>query len=99
MKKASVTYTKNNLSRLLNAVREGGTIWITDRDVPVAQLSPVDTAAVGATGRLAELVRAGLARPPRAKLDARRFAARPLPKLKPGRSAVRAVRAEREESR
>ena len=98
MKKASITYTKNNLSRLVNAVREGATVWITDRDVPVARLVPVGEGDMPAAGRIGELVRAGLASPPKRALEARRFAARAMPKLKAGTSAVQAVTAEREEA-
>ncbi len=99
MKKASITYTKNNLSRLLDSVREGETVWITDRDVPVAELSPVEDRRVSTDARVAELVRAGLATPPRSELDVRRFAARKLPALSGGVSGVQALLEERESSR
>jgi prevent-host-death family protein len=51
---------KNKLSAYLARVKEGEEIVVTDRGKPVARLVPVD----GATDRLAELVAAGLARPP-----------------------------------
>ena len=41
MIRASVSYAKNHLSALLNRVKDGETILITDRDRPVAKLMPV----------------------------------------------------------
>lgn len=52
---------KNNLSRYLEGVRQGGEVLVTDRGRPVARLVPVD----GPTDRLAALVAAGLVSPPR----------------------------------
>lgn len=40
MKKASITDAKNKFSSLVDLVRKGETVIITDRDVPVAQLMP-----------------------------------------------------------
>lgn len=97
MKKASISYAKNNLSRLINVVREGGTVWITDRNVPVACLSPAERSA--SSGRMAELVAAGVARPASRALDARKFTARTMPKLKPKVSAVDVLLEEREAGR
>ncbi|WP_334141061.1 type II toxin-antitoxin system Phd/YefM family antitoxin [Rhabdothermincola sp.] len=51
---------KNNLSRYLDRVREGEEIIVTDRGRPVARLSALDHS----TDRLAELVAAGVVRPP-----------------------------------
>jgi len=64
MKSATITEAKNGLSALLDRVRSGESILITDRGIPVARIEPV---ALGEDpdGRLARLVRAGLARPPR----------------------------------
>jgi len=61
---------KNNLSRYLAYVREGGEVLVLDRDTPVARLVPL-SATVGARGRqapkepwaeerLAEMERQGL---------------------------------------
>ena len=44
MKTATITQTKNGLSALLDRVRHGETIVITDRSRPVARLEPVATA-------------------------------------------------------
>ena len=43
VKRASVSQTKNQLSALLEQVRQGETVVITDHDRPVAQLTPVST--------------------------------------------------------
>ena len=51
---------KNNLSRYLEQVRDGDEVIVTDRGRPVARLSSIDKS----TDRLADLVAAGLVRPP-----------------------------------
>lgn len=51
---------KNNLSRYLDRVRGGEQVVITDRGRPVARLSAIDADV----DRLAELVAAGIVRPP-----------------------------------
>ena len=79
MKQATITETKNQLSALLDRVRHGETILITDRGRPVARLEPAVTAAGDdPEGRLARLerrgiIRRGLAPAPKA-LIARKFA-------------------------
>ncbi len=62
MKMASVSFAKNNLSALLQAVRAGQTVVITDRGVPVARLEPVTTSGAGGAG-LEALVRSGVVGP------------------------------------
>jgi prevent-host-death family protein len=61
MKKASISEAKNGLSRLIERVRKGETVLITDRNRPVARLEPVgSTLAAEVEGRLDRLQRAGL---------------------------------------
>src|SRR5438105_11926942 len=72
MKRATISQTKNSLSALLDQVRHGETIVITDRSRPIARLEPMGKG--GATGpddgRLARLERAGvIRRAPRERLD------------------------------
>ena len=59
---ASISETKRRFSALLDRVREGETVTITDRGVPVARLVP----AVGSDGddeaQILRLERGGLAR-------------------------------------
>jgi prevent-host-death family protein len=95
MKKATISQTKNQLSALLDAVRHGETILITDRNRPVARLEPVG--AVGseeADGLLARLERAGLLRLGRGRL-VESIVKEPPPRPGKGVSAVRALLEER----
>jgi prevent-host-death family protein len=74
---ATITEAKNGLSALIDRVRAGETVVVTDRGVPVARIEPV-TLAGDDDGRLGRLVRTGVVRPPRAELpDA--FLAEPPP--------------------
>ena len=72
MKAATITQAKNQLSALIDRVRHGETIVITDRGRPVARLvSALTDAAEDPEGRLARLERRGglrraTASPPRA---------------------------------
>jgi prevent-host-death family protein len=61
MKRATITEAKNGLSALIDRVKAGETILITDRGVPVARLEPAVTAGDD-EGRLARLERAGIIR-------------------------------------
>jgi prevent-host-death family protein len=64
MKAATISQTKNTLSALLDRVRHGETILITDRSRPIARLEPVARAEVAGPdeGRLVRLERAGVIR-------------------------------------
>jgi prevent-host-death family protein len=62
MRRATITEAKNGLSALIDRVRAGETILITERGVPVARLEPVTSAADDDEGRLARLERAGVIR-------------------------------------
>lgn len=64
MKRATISETKNSLSALLDRVRHGETVLITDRSRPVARLEPVSSAQDSGPedGRLARLERAGIIR-------------------------------------
>jgi prevent-host-death family protein len=99
MKKASITETKNHLSRLLEEVKQGTTILILDRATPVARLEPVAADEQSNGGRVAALVRQGLATAPRCRFDLEAFLSHPLVRLPEGASAVQALLAEREEER
>jgi prevent-host-death family protein len=77
MRTATITEAKNQLSALIDRVRHGEIVVITDRGRPVARLESVVTdVAADPAGRLARLERRGLlkraASPPRAL--------RPLPR-------------------
>ena len=63
MKLASISQTKNQLSALIEQVRQGETVVITDRDRPVAKLMPIAAEETeAASGSLALLVRKGIIR-------------------------------------
>jgi antitoxin (DNA-binding transcriptional repressor) of toxin-antitoxin stability system len=64
VKQVNISDAKNNLSRYLELVKQGGRIRILDRDVPVADLVPIVPDSSDDDGRLiADLVRRGLVRP------------------------------------
>jgi prevent-host-death family protein len=52
MKRANVTTVRAELSRLLDAVRQGEEIEIIDRNVPIARLVPVSPGTEGKRGKL-----------------------------------------------
>jgi prevent-host-death family protein len=64
MRVASITETKNRLSALLDLVRKGETVVVTERGRPIARIVPA-VAAVDDEGRTARLVRAGALAPGR----------------------------------
>jgi prevent-host-death family protein len=97
MKTATITEAKNQLSALIDRVRSGERILITDRGRAVARLEPVVTAA-DATGRRERLERAGLARAGTAPVPLEDLE-RPAPRLPEGASAVQAVLDERRTGR
>lgn len=99
MKSASVSEAKNGLSALLEEVGRGETVLITHRGRPVARMEPCRKMELTAREAETELVRRGVAAPPRVLLDLERFLAAPVPRLAEGVSASRVVVAEREEGR
>ena len=62
MRSTTITEAKNGLSSLLDQVKAGESILITDRGVPVARIEPV-TSSADPIGRVERLTRAGLIRP------------------------------------
>ena len=99
MTRASISEAKNQLSALIDRVRNGETVLIEDRGVPVAQLQPVSAGAEADEARVARLVRAGVLRPATnakakgAALDGER------PRPRKGRSGIAALLADRDEGR
>ncbi len=64
MRRAGITEAKNTLSALIDRVRQGETVIIEDRGVPVARLESVMTPGKPDTaGRAARLQRQGVLRP------------------------------------
>lgn len=94
MKRATVTEAKNGLSALLDRVKAGETILITDRGVPVARLEPASSTADDDGGRLARLERAGIIR--RGRGDPRWILDRPPTPTTEGRPISDLILEERE---
>ena len=97
MKTASITEAKNGLSALIDRVKAGESVVITDRGIPVAVLEPV-AEQVDWDERLARLERAGLitrgtGTPPLDEIRRRR------PTPRDGADIVQAVLDERREGR
>lgn len=95
MKTATIVTAKNQFSRLIERVKHGETILITERDRPVARLQPLDASSPA----LESLQACGLLSPPAGKLDLARFLAAPRPAVGASRSLAAAILAEREEAR
>jgi prevent-host-death family protein len=99
MKTASISETKNRLSAYIDLVRKGESVLITDRNVPVAQLVPLQRATdPDEEAWLQALERKGLVkrasnRGPSAMLK------RPPPKLRPGVSVLDVLLDERRKGR
>lgn len=92
MKRATITEAKNGLSALIDQVKSGESVLITDRGVPVARLEPVTTIEDD-EGRLERLERAGLIR--RGTGDIRKALDLPLAKTVDGSSVSDLVIEER----
>jgi len=78
MTTASISEAKAKLSALLNRVKAGEEVTITDRGRPVARIVPIPATEVDWDERLESLERQGVVRRPRKKLDVEAFLARPL---------------------
>ena len=97
MKTATITEAKNGLSALIDLVRGGESVVITDRGRAVAMLEPMGSAP-DPTGRLDRLQRAGMVRVGTGALPTELLRT-PPPPLTPGSSAVEAVLDERRSGR
>jgi len=98
MKTSTISHAKNNLSALLTAVRHGETVLILDHHAPVARLEPVGHATMANAAHLQALECEGLLRRARKPLTKAWLRIAP-PRTKDGSSIVKALLAEREESR
>jgi len=98
VKRATISETKNNLSKLLSQVRRGETIVILDRNVPVARLEPVGGMESLST-LLPGLAREGVISLPAKELDVERFLHREKVRITGHAGAVHALITERSEGR
>ena len=94
MESANIAVAKNQFSRLIERVKQGESILITDRNRPVARLEPLLSHAAALEGLHAD----GLLTPPASRLDVAAFLAMPAPELPADHSLARAILAEREEA-
>jgi len=97
MKTATITQAKNGLSALIDLVKAGESVVITDRGRAVAMLEPMGTTP-DPDGRLLRLQRAGLIRVGSGVVS-NELLRTPPPKLTPGPSAVEALLDERRSGR
>jgi prevent-host-death family protein len=97
MRTHPISEVKNRLSELLDTVRAGESIIVTDRGVPVARIEPV-TKGPDPVGRLRRLERAGIIRIGRSEPPVRLLRT-PGPALKRGVSAAEALIEERRAGR
>jgi prevent-host-death family protein len=99
MKQATISYTKNHLSALLEQVKRGETITILDRTKPVARMVPIESSGDADWDRkMDEMEQRGITKQDRAAtLEC--LLREPPPKPKSGFSITDAVIQEREESR
>jgi prevent-host-death family protein len=97
MRTATITEVKNGLSALIDRVRAGETILVTDRGAPVAVIEPV-AGRVDIEDRLARLERDGVLRRGSGELPAELLSA-PAPKARGDDSALDALLEERRTGR
>ena len=99
MTTASISTTKNRLSALLDQVRHGQRVLITDRGIPVAMLVQPDAAADADTdGRVQRLRRMGVVTGGSGRINLRALGR--LERLGGGPDSLsRALQQDREESR
>jgi prevent-host-death family protein len=96
MEISNIASAKSQFSRLIDLVKQGETVLITERNKPVATLQPlVPSSSAG----MDALYACGLLTPPRKPLDLAAFLAAPRASLTPEKSLARAILEEREEGR
>jgi prevent-host-death family protein len=94
---ASISETKAKLSALLDRVKAGETVTITDRGAPVAKIVPLAGGDLAWDERLERLERQGIIRRPKRPLDPGWLRSRPL--IKARASVLEALLEERREDR
>jgi prevent-host-death family protein len=95
MKTANIATAKNQFSRLIEQVKQGETIMITDRNRPVARIQPL---VAGGTP-LDVLHASGLLSPPQSSLNVPAFLAARRPTVAETGSLRVAILSEREDGR
>lgn len=95
MVKANIAAAKNQLSRLIDQVKQGETVLIMDRNRPVARLEPLMKQNVN----IDDLHSQGILVASKKRLDTKKFLAMPKAKLSETASLRDAILEEREEGR
>jgi prevent-host-death family protein len=95
VKTANVSTTKNKVSSILAEVKRGETYLITDRNVPVARIEPLQAGDEALNALAAD----GVVRIPRQKLDVEAFFRARRFELPEDASAVRTLIDDRDEGR
>ncbi len=95
MATASISEAKAKLSALLERVKSGEAVTITDRGKPVARIVPIDPSTVDWDERIERLERQGVITRPKRPFDVDAFLARPLAKSRA--SVLEALLEERRE--
>ena len=93
---SNIASAKSRFSHLIDLVKQGQTVLITERNKPVATLQPVVSSSAAG---VAALHASGLLTPPGKALDVAAFLAAPRAALASGNSLTDAIVAEREEGR
>lgn len=96
MHTSNIASAKSQFSRLIDLVKQGQTVMITERNKPVATLQPILTSS---SAGLEALHASGLLTPPGKVLDVAAFFAAPRASLAAENSLTHAILAEREEGR
>ena len=96
MHTSNIASAKSRFSHLIDLVKQGQTVVITERNKPVATLQPVSQASPAG---LEALHASGLLKPPGKALDVAAFLAAPRAALASGNSITQAVLSEREDGR
>jgi len=94
MKRVAVTDLKNRLSEYLRLVKRGETIEILEHSVPIARIESLRSSTRRTSDALDRLVREGLVRAPKQRLDPSFWSFSPIPCAA---DAVRALVEERGE--
>jgi prevent-host-death family protein len=74
MRTTGVTELKSSLSEMLARVKSGEEILVTEHGRPIARIVPLE--AYDPEAGIDELIRSGLVKPPKGKLDVEAFLAR-----------------------
>lgn len=98
MKSASISEAKNSLSALIERVKRGQTVLLTDRNKPVAKIVPIESGDGTDESDLREMARHGLIHLPRKHLTDS-FFRKPRPKSPPSSTVLQALLDERSDDR